>query len=373
MKRLFLLIIALLTTFVFVPTTYALNNFKADKDLDIKENFNDNAFIAGETIKMDSYIDGLGFMAGKTLDIKGEADYAFIAGETINLDSFVAKDIYVAGKEIKLSHFNLRNIYLAGETVTVNGDAKDLYIGGDTVTLTGNYDNVFVGCTKLKINGTISGTLEVNEDAEIEYAEGATIGEVKKTAAIKMSKDNVWRLVIISIIAKVMSIIMHFINMLILGFVLIAIYKKANKKIADTKANGSAVLGRFAIGLCVLIATPIASIILLCTGIASALGFVTLILYGLALYLASMISSIYISRHLLKNMNEYLAYFLVLLVVTLLSNIPVIGWIFKFVLLCIGLGVIIAITRQEKVVEEVPVVEAPAKAKKTTKTTKKGK
>ena len=365
MKRLYLTLLVIISALLFIPNVGAFNTFKADNSLTVKEDFNDNAFFAGNDVNVDSYVNGLGFVAGQTVTVSGEADYGFIAGKTVNISNYKTKDLYAAGETVKIKDVNVRNIYAAGSEVKIESNANDLYVGGETVYVDGYFENANIEANKVEIKGNITGVLNINEDAELTIADGVEVGEIKKykNPSVTVEKEHVVAGIIGILIARVIAKVLHFINVLVIGFLFIAIYKRANKKIADMNANGGYVFGRFGIGFITLIITPIASIILMLTGIVSALGVITLVLYFLALYLAEVMASIYISRHLLKDMNPYLSYFLVLLVVTLLGIIPVVGWIFSFIILCLGLGVIFTITRQEKV-EEVAT---------TTKTTKKGK
>ena len=113
----------------------------------------------------------------------------------------------------------------------------------------------------------------------------------------------------------------------------------------DSKFGFSA--ARFGIGFVALVFIPVLSIILMITGILTALGVISLVLYGLFLYLASIVATLYIAKSLFPNMNNYLRYFLTLLFISILRLIPIIGGLVAFIVLCLGLGLILHLIKNE--------------------------
>ena len=342
MKRFYLLLIAFITALVL--PVYAMPTGEADQNLNITKDYNDTAFFAGETVNVDSKIDGLGFTAGRTVTVKGQADYSFVAGETVTIDTLKTKDLYVAGNKIKIDDANARNIYGAAQEIAIDGDAKELFLVGETVTLKGEYDNVYVSCENLNFEGKIYGKLYINEDAKQTVKDGSSIAktETYKEPEVE-TKDvdakEVGFKVIASIIAKkIISTIKHFLNVLIIGFLTILIFKNVVTRIDETSNTAGSVFAHFGIGLGLLILVPILAIILLFTGFASGLGFVGIMLYILGIYLSSIVGGLYVGKVLFKKMNTYLRFFLTTLILTVIYMIPIIGGFIEFFMLCLSLG-----------------------------------
>lgn len=350
MKRFYMLLIAILSVLVFTPNkTLALSNFVADNTVNVHEDYNDNAFFAGNIVNIDSYINGLAFAAGNTVTIKGSSDYTFAAGQNVTVDSVKTKDAFVAGNVINVNNSDLRNIYAAASSITINANAAAVYAAGDTIELNGDFENANIAGNKVKINGKINGVLTINDDAEVTYGDKGSANEVKqyKGSDKNIDQESVIAGLIGLTIAAIIAKILSFVNHLLIGFILIALFKKTVKTIEklDTKFGFSA--ARFGFGFVTLVFMPVASIILLITGILSALGVIGLVLYGLFLYLASIVAAFYIGRALFPNMNNYLRYFLALLFISILRLIPIVGGLVGFVVLCLGLGLIVHLIFKE--------------------------
>ena len=350
MKKVKLLIVLLLAIFMCVPaTTYALSNFRADNSLTINEDFNDNSFFAGDNVNVDSYINGISFVAGNTLNVKGESDYLFIAGNSLNISNYSVKDIFAAGRAINITGTGVRNIYASAQTINIDSDATTVYVSGDDVTLKGVYDYVSVAANKVKIEGEITGKLTINESAKVEYVGESKAKEVETYKdEVDINKENIVAGFFALIVARIVAKVLSFINILIIGILFIAIFKKASDKVKKMPGSAGFIFGKFGKGLVMLILVPIVSFILLFTVIASSLGVVGFALYGLALYLSRFFAAYYIGTHVFENMNVYLAYFLSLFILTLLSIIPVVGWLLSLFMLGLGIGVIFETIKTEK-------------------------
>ena len=349
MKRFRLVLIVLLALFL-CPTANALIQGRADDNLTINENFNDTTAFAGNIVTVDSNVDGLGFAAGNMLNIKGSADYAFIAGNTITVSDYTTKDLFVAGNNVTINNATVRSIYAAGSVVAIKSNATTVYVGGASVTLDGEYENVYVDADEFTLNGNITGTLTINEKAKQTIKDGVTIAktETYKDTEVE-SKVNIRPEAFIAakIIAKIVSKLLHMVNILVIGLLAILLFKKTTAKVSEMKLDAGFVFANFGFGILALIAVPIISIILLFTGVVSALGVIALVLYGLAIYLSEIVGTLYIAKKLFAKMNTYLAFMLTLLIVTAISLVPVLGGLFSFFMLCMSLGLIINLISSE--------------------------
>nr|MCR4581195.1 hypothetical protein [Bacilli bacterium] len=327
MKRISLFLVLLLTVLV-APRASALTA-KADNTVSYNENTSDNAFFAGNIVDVNSKIDGLGFTAGNSVIVKGKSDYGFVAGNSINISNYETKDLFVAGSTINISDTKVRAIYAAGNIITIQSDATTVYAGGNNVTLNGTYEDLYVDAEEFNFKGTVKGKLVINDDCKVNVEEGAKIATTETYKGTSKSdedfQDKLSALVAFAIVGRIVSKVLHFINILIIGFLFILLFKKTVKKIENTKGGAGFIFAKFGFGLLALLFVPVLSIILLITGFASALGVISLVLYGLALYLGEIIGTLYVAKLLFSKMNNYLRYFLVLLILSVISIIPILG------------------------------------------------
>lgn len=343
MKRLYFLVIAFISLLV-VPV-YAMPSAEANDTLSINKDYNDTAVFAGNNATVDSNINGLGAYAGKDVAVKGSADYGFIAGQNINISNYKTKDLFVAGGAISIKDTEVRNIYGAGETLEITSDAQDLYIVGEKVTLKGEYENVYVSADTFIFDGKITGKLYINEKADQQITTGSEIAKTEtyeekevETNSNFDAENFAFKLMVNSIIHKILSTIRHFVNVLVLGFLTILIFKGIVSRIDNTSEGAGSIFAHFGIGLGLLIIVPIFALILLFTGLLSGLGFVLLMSYILGIYVSGVVGSLYLGKLIFKKMNAYLRFFLITLILTVIYMIPVVGGLVEFFMLCFSLG-----------------------------------
>ena len=342
MKRFYLLLIAFIS--LLVLPVYAMPSAEADNTLNVNKDYNDTAVFAGNNITVNSNINGLGLYAGQSVSVKGGADYGFAAGNSVDVIDYKTKDLFVAGQVITIKDTDVRNIYAAAATVTITGDAGDVFVAGEKVTLTGNYNNVYVEADEITLDGSISGKLYINEDAKQTIKDGSKIATTETYKNPEVEKQDVdyknltFKLVVNTIIRKILSTIRHFVNVLILGFLTILIFKNVVTRINDASESAGSIFGHFGIGFALLIFVPILALILLFTGLVSGLGFVLFMLYILGIYLSGIVGSLYLGKLVFKKMNAYLRFFLMTLILTVIYIIPVVGGLAEFFMLCFSLG-----------------------------------
>ena len=343
MKRFRLILIVLLAIFM-CPTAKALIQGRADENLTINESFNDNTAFAGNIVSVDSQIDGLGFTAGNMVNVKGSADYGFVAGNTVTVSDYNTKDLFVAGNNVTINNVNARSIYAAGSVVAIKANAKTVYVGGASVTLDGEYENLIVDAEDFTFNGKVTGTLTINEKAKQTIKDGSSIvkTETYKDAEVD-SKVNIKpeALFMANIVAKIISKLMHMVSIIVLGMLFILLFKKTTAKLDKAKADAGYVFAKFGFGVLALIIVPVVGLILLITGLFTAIGVTAITVYCLAIYLSEIVGTYYIGKKIFKNMNKYLAFLVASLIVSAISLVPFVGGLLSFFMLCMSLGLII--------------------------------
>lgn len=247
----------------------------------------------------------------------------FVAGNQIVIDSSanIARDLYVAGNTITISADIKGNIFLAASEVII--DSKE--ISGD-VTLNS-------GKLTISDNTKIDGTLKYNDN--IDYSNtNASIKEIKTYHVDEKSKDEV----IPSISSILLGIVTSFLVALAIYLLLPASYKVLDEVKKDK------VFKTFGNGFLFLIAVPIISVILMISIVCIPLAIIALILYGIIIYLSSIISSVYFGRlignKVLKLNNIYLQILIGVVITRLIRLIPIIGGLYSFVIVILGVGLV---------------------------------
>lgn len=325
--------------------------FYADDTVTITEDIDNTAFVAGNDVDVNSNINGIGFIAGKNVKVKGSADYGFYAGYDVKVTDNEITDAFIAGNNITLTNVDGRTVYAAANTIKITDSTIDkLFLAGSTITLVGDFDDVVVDAGTVIIEGTIYGTLEVNENAVIERKGETQIEKIvtyKETEKTKeFSKGNKYAALAM---AFVTGFFISYVNLAIIGAILIYACKKAFDKLAKNKNDVGYLFSKIGIGLCLLIVTPIAALILLLTGLASYLSFIVIFSYIIALMITTPVVTVHYSNMFLKSIkNEYVRYFAGLLILQLVKKLPVIGGVVTFLTLCLGLGLIKDMLAKEK-------------------------
>lgn len=337
-KRLFVLLI--ISSFLILPNVYAEDSNYLNVSNNTVKTVNHSMFTAGDDVSTNNMVKGIDFTAGNNLNISGSSEYGMFAGNSINFKGIVTRDLFIAGNDIVIdSSANIaRDLYVAGNSITISADIKgnvflaarevsidSKEIDGD-VTLTGN---------KLTIsdNTKINGTLKYNDN--IEYSNtNASIKEVKTYHVEEKSKDEVMP----SISSILLGIVTSFLVALAIYLLLPASYKVLDE------VNKDKVLKTFGNGFLFLIAVPVISIVLMISIVCMPLAIITLILYGIIIYLSSIISSVYFGRlignKVLKLNNVYLQILIGIVITKLVKLIPVIGGLYSFVIIVLGVGLV---------------------------------
>lgn len=337
MKKLFVLLI--ISSFLILPNVYAEDSNYLNVSNNTVKKVNHSMFTVGDDVSTNNMVKGIDFTAGNNLNISGSSEYGMFAGNSINFKGMVTRDLFMAGNDIVIdSSANIaRDLYLAGNSVMISADIKGSIfvvareviidskeIDGD-VTLTGD---------KLTIsdNTKINGTLKYNDN--IEYSNtNASIKEIKTYHVEDNNKDE---------IPSISSILLGIVTSFLVALVIYLLLPTSYKVLDEVKKDK--VLKTFGNGFLFLIAVPVISIVLMISIVCIPLAIITLLLYGIIIYLSSIISSVYfgklIGNKILKLNNVYLQILIGIVITELVRLIPVIGGLYSFVIIILGVGLV---------------------------------
>ena len=369
-KRIFGILLVMSLLMITPVHAKDINHFYANADENIK--FEDKVIgdsaLAGNLVDILGNIDGIGFIAGSTVNVNGSMEYGFIAGKDVTVNGNIQKSIYIAGANVKISKdakIN-RDLFIVADTVTLEGTInRDAAIGASELVIkTGSKikGNIDTSADKITIEEgvTISGTLKYNENAKTNISEGATI---KKTETYKQDEK------VVETTTNYSSTIKSIVNTIVVFVVIATVFSNATPKTVRIYENNKKYLKNTGIGLLILCCVPIVSLLLLVSTLGTSLGLILIVLYILGLYLSQIftgfiLGDVIFNKLIKKELNAILVGIIGIVVLKLLMLIPHIGGLITFVSLILGLGTIYELVFiKEKKPNKEKVIEAKIKEK----------
>jgi hypothetical protein len=300
------------------------------------------------------------------------AGFVITAGESLSLDGSVDSSVIAAGETLNIESKHIgRNFFGAGETVTVGENAgigQNAMVAGEKVSLAGHIGrDVLAAAESLEVASSIGRTLtaytsrmailapaRINGDVNAHGLEkkdhvvvspGAVIGGKLVTQLEKLEHEESRYQQSEFYFAQLLWLAAAFVT----GFGLLALAPRLRR---PSLRDGGDALRTAAFGIVALVATPIIAVLVCLTIIGIPLGLIALALWGASIYLAKVVVAQLIGTHFIEVMAQRRKHFAVallfgLLVVTLVTNLPFIGGVVRFLLTILGLGLLVLFLRDE--------------------------
>jgi hypothetical protein len=306
-------------------------------------------FAVGNRIQIDGTINGDLYAAGNTIEINGQINGDILAaGNTINIRGNISQNARLAGNSVTLGGLIGRNLTLAvasahlGDTASLEGSlaaaAKSLTIA---TPVSGDV-RAYVDRLHLTATGSIGGDLAYTSLTEAEIDPPATVSgridrETPRRGIAEITPDQISQ--VFSRIGAFFTLL-NSLTRLFIGLLLLALFPRLFP--ATTRAIQDRTGATIAVGLLVLFVLPALLGLLLITLLGLPLALIGYLLYGLSLYLAPLPVSFWVGHSLSTALNwsisPYLQFILGLLLITLLTLIPTLGWLISFIVIILGLG-----------------------------------
>ncbi|PKL72662.1 hypothetical protein CVV26_00115 [Candidatus Kuenenbacteria bacterium HGW-Kuenenbacteria-1] len=343
----------------------------------------DDDFIAfGQNIEINGLIKGDLFVFAKNITINGNIEGDVIGftqqitingnvngnirilGETINFNNQIDKNVNVLGQNIIFSEKSKikKNLLILGESIDVNGKIDgNIFGNGKKISLAGeNNKNVYLNTTALVLQPKtiINGNLDYVASQKAEIKSGAQI--LGKTLyKIPSFEKQEKKYTIAFFFWKLVSLF----GFLIIGLIFISLFpKKTLEIINQIKKTPWKNLGY---GIICFIVVPIIALFLIAMLIGIPLAFIGMCLYFIFLYLAQLFVGLTIGVEIDKKIrkpkeivlpageqeqknNLIWPMILGMIILIILFNIPYLGWAFKLIVICMGLGGMIGIVKSSK-------------------------
>lgn len=281
-------------------------------------------------------------------------------------DETVSGGLVAAGANVEVSGDVKEGLKAFGANVVVPGDIQgELIAIGANVVLSGKYHNkVKGGAANLILSGTFDDNVEVGgariiitptafikgdliyRSAVLDRQKGSRIMGKVTHKKIKVRKERIeaWGekgkkvLFSLGIIFYILSIP----ALIIVGLLINYFFPKKTDEIVNTISQSP--WKSLGVGLVFLVVVPVGIIISFITVVGVPAGIIAGLLYGIALYISRIYIGVWIGRKLLGYIKKSLstAFFWPLVVgtiiISLVTLIPFVGWLFRLFLLLISLG-----------------------------------
>lgn len=304
-------------------------------------------FNANETVLMNQLeIDGNAFVFAKDVEIENVIvdGSLFVAGQNVELKNVTVRgDIFAAGHKVTIESSEVKNIYAAGQFVTIEDETtvkRDGYLAGQAVTIDAQMDTLSIGANALtiesnakinKVDGELGTEAKISSDAIVE-SNNLTVVEVKEEVAK-----------VPSVLDRILEVIGKIVKLIVLSLIIAFIVVKANRaeRIKNYTAGKIATNGAIGFGLC--IGLIMLSVMLLFTVILTLVGVMGIFAYISMIMCAAPAGCVVVALKLLNdkeaNMKNTLLFtVLVAACLVVVSMIPVIGGIVKFLISLVGMG-----------------------------------
>lgn len=350
-KAFFCVLLALLLVLTLVPAAFAEVEFS---DGSISGEHDATVFLAGSDPVSTATIKGILFGAGNTVSAGGESEYAFLAGNNVALNGDCSRDAFIAGNNVGFSGNIARDLYAAGNLLTFHGTiGRDFYAGGKMISLGGQVGgDVYLDADEIRLaddlkiggrlhynaNANITGPKELIAGAETFYNSHAESGS-DSDSAVSISVD-----VNPSPLSKLKSRLFSAVGLLLIAYFFLWLTPLWEKIDSDyTGADFGKYAAAFGIGLGVLLALPIAAILLMITGIGLRPAFVLLFVYIAALiaspiFLGFILGSL-LWRKVFKQKRNYWAELPIgIVILRLVTMLPYVSFPVTLISAAFGLG-----------------------------------
>lgn len=342
------LIMLLIPTFVMAKEKDSFFT-KVGEQENITTNVNGSSLILGDSLAISNETKGVSLVFGNSISYTGNSEYGAIFGNTI---AFAGKinDAAIFGNLIDFdeeSNIN-RDIIIFGNSVNLSGNFKrDVRIYASSINIDNANINgdIYIDGEKLNIdkNSIIEGKLSYNDDIE-KNIKSKNIGSTKKYE-VEEDKESIGSI----ILAKISS----WISLIVILAVLVFISPKLFDNIVKKKEIGNI----FGYGALLFIFLPIVAIILLFTSFAFSLSIISLMLYGILVYLSTIITGYYIGyyvwdKYINRVKTPYLVGILGITILFLLQLIPIVGTIINIVSIIFSFGIIVSLLKRKKAIKK---------------------
>lgn len=318
------------------------NLYVSGKSVTIEPKVLGDLIATGGSILVNGEIEQSLFVAGGTVTVRSQVNQnARIAGGTVTISGTVNEDLFVAGGTVNVSDTAVihGDVFASGGTVTIDGRVEgNTVVSGGTVTLNGSFKKVtaMTGTTEVGDKAKIDGDFTYTSANNATVASGAVI--TGKTNHILKTETRLVAL------AKFLTVayILRLLGTLLVGWLLVTFWNKTTTKIIAGALKEP--LKTIGAGALVIFIVPILLVVLLTTLIGIPLAALAGFVWLHVLLLGSVVGKITFGAWVYKLTSkaepkaDLPVMFVGILLMSVISFIPVIGWLAAFIFFLLGVG-----------------------------------
>ena len=318
-----------------------------------------SVFLAGQNTENNANIQGLLCSAGYKVSSTGASEYLIAAGYDIAVGGAAVKDAVLAGCNIEISGNIGRDVYAFGKNISISGTiGRNAKLAADSVSINGTVLgdlDITAGTILISENAVISGKLRYNSDADIVAPEKALQdAEIFESDVTDTEFFEEQPSATDLLLDAIKGIVFSYVGVLAVAMLLLwltPLWETVDKKYENASFGKYA--AAFGIGFAVLVALPLASVILMVTGFGLRLGFTLLMLYLAAMAVSPVFLSYILGKLLwrkaFKKAVNYPAELAIgVLAWRILASVPLLSFLVGFISLPFGIGVFVLLLGKKK-------------------------
>lgn len=317
-----------------------------------------STFATGTQLRHRASVDGIAFLAGRSIHSSGSNEYVAAAAQVITLEGKTEKDAFLAGQDLSVQGDVGRDLFAASQTLDIMGDVGgSIYAAAESIVIQGKVaGDVYLSAEKIVVSkdAVIGGRLYYPSNAKVtanaDILSNAVVQQVEEHEEEARHEKSLGRELLEETLEKIGS----FVGLAAVALVLLWLTPLWEK--VDSRYTGqsfSKYATAFGIGFGVLVGVPIASVVLMITGVGLRLAFLLLMVYIAALIGASLFAEFFVGslvwrKALKKAPKLWVELILGVALWTVASCIPVVSFLTGFVGVPFGLGVVTLLIAQSK-------------------------
>ncbi len=367
----YLSIVTCLVCLVLTTPVYALISRTGESvNIAVDEMIDDDVILLGQSIDVEGKVMGDVYAFGQTIKITGDvAGTIFTGGATVVINARSVGTVLAAGGSIEILSPVKRNAVLTGGKICVCGNGrvgKDLRVYGGNLSIDGSVDGTVRGSVgkfvlagksgRVKMNvdqATIKSSAEIMGDLILTAAndpvieEGAAITGEQRISKPKADEAGAFFAALAPMFALIFTLIkiIMFIAKIIVGILLIAIFRRFVRRIMDTLITKTWLsLGW---GFLAIIAIPVAIVILCSILIGYPLAVLGVYAYSVLWYLSSIFVALVLGELVMKLFKKegekslYWSFIIGIIILFIVGFIPILNFLVRIATLLFGFGAIV--------------------------------
>jgi len=359
-------LILFLLLFILLPLgTSSATRFIAKDNIFISESqvIPDDLFVGGQNIKVDGRVEGdliagsrtmiltgkvtgSVISAGQNLDILGDVEGSVRAlSQTTNINGTIERNVINFGASLNIRHTGKvkRDVTALGNELIVDGEIGRRLratVGSAVISGTINGDvDLKANSITLMPTARINGNFKYKSEKEAKIEPGAQIaGETEWNKIEPEEKKDKGFFCTTNLLIRSLLLVACIVTGLFLILIAGKYVKAAEKMVFDS------FLKSLGLGFILIVCIPVAIVIFLITLIGIPIAIITLFAYLILFYISKILVGIAVGKKILtgfaKDKEAPLGWSLILglILLTILTNIPYLGWLIYFVIVFTGFG-----------------------------------